>query len=78
LGEALRSPIVVICVNGSGNAASPLARDDDDDFLIDLAFKAQADFIITYNQKDLQPVERFGIRVVTPKQFLQIIGEIES
>jgi putative PIN family toxin of toxin-antitoxin system len=56
----------------------PMARDADDDFLIDLAFKAQADFIITYNQKDLRPVERFGIRVVTPKQFLQIIGEIES
>jgi putative PIN family toxin of toxin-antitoxin system len=54
----------------------PMAKDPDDEFLIDLAFKAQADFIITYNQKDLQPVERFGIRVVTPKQFLQIVGEI--
>ena len=56
----------------------PMARDPDDDFLIDLAFKAQVDFIITYNQKDLRAVERFGIQVVTPKQFLQIVGEIES
>ena len=52
-------------------------KDADDEFLIDLALKAQADFIITYNQRDLQPVERFGIQVVTPKQFLQIIGEVE-
>ena len=56
----------------------PMDRDPDDDFLIDLAFKAQVDFIITYNQKDLRAVERFGIQVVTPKQFLQIVGEIES
>ena len=55
-----------------------MAGDPDDDFLIDLAFKAQADFIITYNQKDLKAIERFGIQVITPKQFLQIVGEIES
>lgn len=56
----------------------PMLKDADDEFLSDLALKAQADFIITYNQKDLQAVERFGIRVVTPKQFLQIVGEIKS
>jgi len=54
-----------------------MLKDADDEFLIDLALKAQADFIITYNQKDLQAVERFRIQVVTPKQFLQIVGEIE-
>ncbi|MFN6530884.1 putative toxin-antitoxin system toxin component, PIN family [Nostoc sp. ChiSLP03a] len=32
----------------------PVARDPDDDFLIDLAVEYQADFIITYNKKDLQ------------------------
>jgi predicted nucleic acid-binding protein len=56
----------------------PMLKDADDEFLIDLALKAQADFIITYNQRDLQAVERFGIQVVTPKQFLQIVGEVES
>lgn len=54
----------------------PLATDPDDDFLIDLAVEAQADFIITYNQRDLQPVERFGITALSPKQFLQLVGEI--
>lgn len=54
----------------------PLANDPDDDFLLELAIESQADFLITYNQRDLQPVERFGIRVVTPKVFLQEVGEI--
>jgi predicted nucleic acid-binding protein len=54
-----------------------MLKDADDEFLVDLAIKAQADFIITYNQRDLQPVDRFGIQVVTPKQFLQIVGEFK-
>jgi predicted nucleic acid-binding protein len=49
---------------------------NNDDFLIDLAMECQADFIITYNQKDLQAAEKFGIRVLTPKEFLQQVGEI--
>jgi putative PIN family toxin of toxin-antitoxin system len=55
----------------------PLLNDPDDDFLLDLAVEAQADYIITYNQKDLQPAESFGIKVVTPLQFLQAMGEIK-
>jgi putative PIN family toxin of toxin-antitoxin system len=55
----------------------PVAKDPNDDFLIDLALKAQADYIITYNQKDLIPsTQRFGLQVVTPKAFLQIVGDI--
>ena len=54
----------------------PVARDPGDDLLIDLAVECQADFIITYNKKDLQPAEKFGIEVITPKEFLQQVGEI--
>jgi len=56
----------------------PAALDPDDDFLIDLAVECQADFIITYNKRDLRSAERFGIQLVTAKEFLQIVGEIES
>ncbi|MEA5512342.1 putative toxin-antitoxin system toxin component, PIN family [Crocosphaera sp. UHCC 0190] len=56
----------------------PMATDPDDDFLIDLAIESQADFIISYNKKDLKAIEKFGILVLTPKQFLQLIGEIKS
>ncbi len=49
----------------------------DDDFLIDLAVEANADFIITYNQKDLQVASLFGIKVVNNNEFLQQVGEIQ-
>lgn len=55
----------------------PVAHDPDDDFLIDLAVEAQADFIISYNQKDLKAAEKLGIIIVTPKEFLQKMGEIK-
>ncbi len=54
----------------------PTAKDVNDDFVIDLAVSCQADFIITYNLRDLQPANRFGIEVVTPKMFLQVLGAL--
>jgi len=54
----------------------PIAHDPNDDFVIDLAVRSQANFIITYNLRDIQPAEQFGIQVVTPKTFLQIMGEL--
>ena len=54
----------------------PLARDPDDDLLLDLAVRAQADFIITYNASDLLPAAQFGIALVTAKEFLQQMGEL--
>lgn len=52
----------------------PQLPDADDDFLLDLAVEAQADFIITFNKKDFHGVERFNIRLATPKEFMQILG----
>ena len=54
----------------------PSAKDPNDDFLIDLTVKCQADFLITYNSKDFVGIGNFGIRVVTPKEFLEIVGEL--
>jgi len=31
---------------------------------------------VTYNKKDFKGIEKFGIKAVTPKEFLQLIGEI--
>jgi predicted nucleic acid-binding protein len=53
-----------------------LARDPDDDFLLELAVRAQADFIVTYNTSDLLAAAQFGIALVTPKEFLQRMGEL--
>lgn len=54
----------------------PLAPDPDDDFLLELAVRAQADFIVTYNTSDLLAATQFGIALVTPKEFLQRMGEL--
>ena len=44
------------------------------EFVLELAFVARCDFIVTHNLRDLQAAERFGIRVVTPGEFLRTMG----
>jgi hypothetical protein len=34
------------------------------------------DFIVTYNKRDFRGAERFGLRVVTPKESLEEIDEL--
>lgn len=55
----------------------PLSKDPNDDFIMDLAIKSQADFVVSYNQKDLKTLIKFNISILTPKQFLQILGLIK-
>jgi putative PIN family toxin of toxin-antitoxin system len=47
--------------------------DLDDDFLLELAIRCNATFLITYNLHDLAPAAEFGIHVVTPGEFLRRI-----
>jgi len=55
----------------------PFLRDFHDDMMLELAFASGCDSIITYNIKDFRNVERvFGIKIVSPKQFLCEIGEL--
>ena len=55
----------------------PYLHDPADEFVLELAVAAQAEFIVTYNKKDFQGSHEFGIEVVTPKEFLERIGEIK-
>jgi putative PIN family toxin of toxin-antitoxin system len=55
----------------------PLIRDEKDDFIGELAINSQADILVTHNVKDFRQLAKFGIRVLTPKEFLQLIGEIK-
>lgn len=54
----------------------PFLKDPKDDMVLELAVTANCEYIITYNQKDFQGCEKFGIKVIAPKEFLQLIGEI--
>jgi len=54
----------------------PFLPDPDDDMVLELAVVSQSDGIVTFNRKDFAGVEQFGIRVWTPREFLQKIGEL--
>jgi putative PIN family toxin of toxin-antitoxin system len=54
----------------------PFLKDPKDDMVLELAVEAGCRSIVTYNGSDFAGVEQFGIEAITPKQFLQQIGEI--
>jgi putative PIN family toxin of toxin-antitoxin system len=52
----------------------PLSQDENDDMVLDLAINGHADVVVTNNVKDFAPAaERFGIKVLTPREFLMEI-----
>lgn len=53
-----------------------LAKDPNDAFILELAVRVNADFIITYNSKDFSAAEYFGIKLTTPKEFLAFVGDL--
>ncbi len=53
----------------------PKLKDADDDFLLELAVKSGS-IIVTLNGKDFKQAKQFNLKVMTPKEFLQYIGEI--
>ena len=55
----------------------PVLRDPKDDMVLEVAVEACCEFIVTPNLRDFRGVERFGIRAVTPSEFLREIGEIQ-
>src|SRR5437868_14758830 len=54
----------------------PFLNDPEDDMVLELAVAAGCDAIVTYNRRDFRGVDRFGIRVLTPSEFLREIGEL--
>ena len=54
----------------------PFLGDPKDDMVLELAVAANCEFIVTYNRRDFQGAERFGLQVITPKEFLQKIGAL--
>jgi predicted nucleic acid-binding protein len=53
----------------------PLLPDPKDDFVLELAVESRADFVLTFNTRDFAGAGRFGVRVISPREFLAIIGE---
>jgi putative PIN family toxin of toxin-antitoxin system len=53
----------------------PLLRDAGDDMVLELAVAGGCDAIITFNRRDFEGAELFGVRILTPPEFLQVIGD---
>ncbi|MDS3859201.1 putative toxin-antitoxin system toxin component, PIN family [Thermosynechococcaceae cyanobacterium BACA0444] len=54
----------------------PFLPDPKDDMVLELAVKAGCDSVVTYNIRDFVGIEQFGIRAVTPTNFLESIGAL--
>ena len=53
----------------------PYLRDPQDDMVLELAVAASCQFIVTFNARHFVGSEQFGVQIVTPREFLQWIGE---
>ena len=56
----------------------PFLTDPNDELVLELAVSAQCEYIVTHNIKDFRGTEKFSIRAITPKEFLQIICEVKE
>lgn len=53
----------------------PFLKDPFDDHVLELALASQSSYIVTFNKKDFSNIEYYGIKAVTPKEFLEILEE---
>lgn len=54
----------------------PILRDADDDMILELAVAAGCDCIVTFNRRHIGITEKlFGIRVLSPREFLREIDQ---
>ncbi|MGA9529324.1 MAG: putative toxin-antitoxin system toxin component, PIN family [Terriglobales bacterium] len=57
----------------------PALPDANDDMVLETAVNGHADAIVTFNQRDFNPVAaRFGCRVVRPGEFLRMLANDED
>lgn len=55
----------------------PMLRDPNDDLVLEVAVAGGCEAIVTFNKRDFGGAERFGIRVLSPREFLVEIGELK-
>ena len=55
----------------------PFLPDPADDHVLEVAVAAGCDAIVTYNKRDFKGIEKFGLRVLDPRELLSEIGVIK-
>ena len=54
----------------------PFLPDPSDDLVLEVAVTGRCDAIITYNKRHFKNVDKFGLRILDPREFLIEIGEL--
>lgn len=55
----------------------PALTDPGDELVLELAVAARCAAIVTHNVRHFGPAGRFGVKVLTPAEFLRFMGEAE-
>lgn len=55
----------------------PSLPDPNDEMILEVAVAGQCSRIVTFNVRDFRGCERFGIRAITPQNFLKEMGGIK-
>ncbi len=51
----------------------PHLKDPKDDMVLELAVESNCTHIVTFNQRDFLGVAEFGIKTITPREFLELL-----
>ncbi len=54
----------------------PYLKDPFDDHVLEVAINSNAEVIVTFNKKDFLEAESLGIKILTPKEFLEELTEV--
>ena len=54
----------------------PYLKDPFDDHVLEVTIQSNANIIVTYNKKDFREAEDLGIKILSPKEFLEILQEV--
>ena len=49
----------------------PYLKDPFDDHILEVMIQSNAQAIVTFNKKDFREAENLGIKILTPKEFLE-------
>ena len=65
--EAILDALCLVCVPVEMSFLwRPMVRDPDDEMVLEAAIHGQADFLITFNERDYVGAQRFGVKVTLP------------
>lgn len=51
----------------------PFLRDADDDMVLECAVASGSSYVVTHNVRDFRKITQFGIRPLTPSEFLHLL-----